>query len=442
MQIATQSMILCLLWAISAAAAHAEDFRGDIDTVRQFLDRDASYSSNERAQAESEFAKLRASASDMSRAAFQLAVARIAALTRNGHTMLLPGLWPHQFNRTPLHYCLFADGLFVIHTPKAMHDLLGARVLSIDGRNVEALRQTFTQYFGGRAGKRDEWIGFLIESPALLHAAGAARFEDRVELQVELADGSRVTRTLRGVLDPPQASPFEFLQTSRLIAHASENIISAGAVPLYLADIDRAFRIAALPEYDGQFVQLRSNVSLGAEKIDAFASSASSILQRAKPRNLIVDLRFDGGGDLNTTRAFFEMLPTLTPSDGRIFALTSGRTFSAGISSLGYLKQAGGARVTIVGEPIGDELEFWAEGEVLQLPVSKAALLYATERHNYVTGCPEPDCHRPVREHPIRVTTLEPDIATPLTYADYRAGRDPALERVRTEVTRIRSSDR
>jgi hypothetical protein len=113
--------------------------------------------------------------------------------------------------------------------------------------------------------------------------------------------------------------------------------------------------------------------------------------------------------------------------DGRIFALTSGRTFSAGIASLGYLKQAGGARVTIVGEPVGDELEFWAEGDMLELPVSKAALLYATERHNYVTGRQEPDCHGSVRNHPIRVTTLEPDMAAPLTYADYRAGRDPAL---------------
>jgi hypothetical protein len=77
----------------------------------------------------------------------------------------------------------------------------------------------------------------------------------------------------------------------------------------------------------------------------------------------------------------------------------------------------------------------------MQLPVSKAALLYATERHNYVTGCPEPDCHRHVRDHPIRVATLEPDIAAPLTYADYRAGRDPALERVRSGVTESAKHD-
>jgi len=129
-------------------------------------------------------------------------------------------------------------------------------------------------------------------------------------------------------------------------------------------------------------------------------------------------------------------LPSLVADEGRVFVLTSGRTFSAGISSLGYLKQASGARVVIVGEPIGDYLEFWAEGQIVELPVSKAVLLNATERHNYVTGCPEADCHDSIRNNPIRVSSLEPDILTPLTYEDYSAGRDPALERVRQALRR------
>ena len=87
----------------------------------------------------------------------------------------------------------------------------------------------------------------------------------------------------------------------------------------------------------------------------------------------------------------------------RVYAITSGRTFSAAISSLGYLKQAAGDRLTIVGEPVGDRLEFWAEGDIMTLPGLGAMLLYATERHNYMTGCPEDDCHGSVRTHPIRV---------------------------------------
>lgn len=424
-----RTCILTLCFLAIVAPVSAEDFSGDLPGVRQLLDRDASYSPSERTRAEGEYEKLRVSASDMTPAAFQLALAHIAALARNGHTMLLPGLWAHQFNRTRLHYYLFADGMFVIHTPADLRELAGARVLSIEGRSIDALRETFGQYFGARAGKRDEWIGFFLESPALLHAAGIARREDRLELELQLADGSRTTRTLHATLDPPPDSPYAFLETSRLVAHARENIEGSRAVPLYLAQPERAFRIEPLPACDAQFIQLRSNLSTRTENLEAFLTSALAAVKQAQPKTVILDLRFNSGGDLNITRAFMQTLPTLLPRDGRIIAAASGRTFSAGIASLGYLEQAGGDRISIAGEPVGDELEFWAEGSMVHLPVSHAALLYATERHNYVTGCPESDCHGPIREHAIRVSTLDPEIAAPLTYADYRAGRDPVLAR-------------
>ena len=86
--------------------------------------------------------------------------------------------------------------------------------------------------------------------------------------------------------------------------------------------------------------------------------------------------------------------------------------------------------MTIVGEPVDDHLEFWAEGCLVELPASGATLLYASERHDYTTGCPEPECHAPIRDHPIRVKSLEPDVPVPLAFADYRAGRDAALDAV------------
>ena len=88
----------------------------------------------------------------------------------------------------------------------------------------------------------------------------------------------------------------------------------------------------------------------------------------------------------------------------------------------------------MVGEPIGDRLEFWAEGDFLTLPGLGALLLYADERHNYRTGCPEADCHGSIRSHPIRVESLQPDIAAPLGFADFLAGRDPAMEAIARDI--------
>lgn len=422
---ALASAILSL--SLAASSAFADDFSGDMPKLREFLDLDTSYSPTERAEAEAAFVKLKADAQNMSPAAFQLAVAHIAALARNGHTMLAPGVWQHQFNRTPLRLYVFADGLRVVHAPETMRELLGARVVSIDGHSASDLRSAFGKYFGGREGKRDEWVGLFLESPTLLHAAGLAKSDARIEMQLELANGAKTTRVFDGVLDPPKGEIFDFFDHSRLVTHAPENAL--GAVPLYLSSPGKAFPSALLRDLDAFYFQLRINKSFYDQKIETFFAEARATLKKAKPANVIVDLRMDGGGDLNTTRDFMQALPALVP--GRIFILTSGRTFSAGIASAGYLKQAAPSRVTIVGEPIGDHLEFWAEGGLMELPVSKAYLLPATERHNYVTGCPEKDCHISIREDPIRVQSLEPDIAAPLTYADYRAGRDVALDAVR-----------
>jgi hypothetical protein len=148
-------------------------------------------------------------------------------------------------------------------------------------------------------------------------------------------------------------------------------------------------------------------------------------------------MRANGGGDLNTTRDFMQALPGLVP--GRIFALTSPWTFSAAISSVGYLKQAAGARLTIVGEMVGDRLEFWAEGGPVFLPATGASANVSTERHDYRTGCrPYRDCHGSVVRHPISVASLAPDIDAPLTFAAYVAGRDPAMEAVAAALLRAR----
>jgi hypothetical protein len=326
--------------------------------------------------------------------------------------------------------------MFVIHAPEPLQHLLGARVAAIDGRDLDALRERAARYSGAKACKRDEWMVHLLESPELLHAAGIAVASHRVTLSLVLADGSTVTQPITASLASPAGSRFTFSHRSRLVTRAAEHVQGPDSVPLYLREPEKSFRIEALAELDVWYVQLRTNASPGEQKIDAFLNSARATLRKAKPRTIIIDLRFNGGGDLNLTRSFMQALPGLLASDGRFFALTSGRTFSAGISSLGYLEQAGGDQVTIVGEPVGDALAFWAEGQPMEQPVSKAVLLPATERHDYVTGCQESHCHGSIRRHPIRVATLQPDLAAPLTHADFRAGRDPALETVRGELER------
>lgn len=426
-------LALAVAMSLACGSAPGEDFRGDLPVIRDFLDRDRSYDQEERAAAELAFQELSKRAGNVSPAAYQLSVAHLAALAGNGHTALFTGGWAQLFPRLPLELHVFADGLFVIHAPEALAELRGAQALAIDGHDLGALEKAFSRYSGARDTNRRVRMPPFLEAPALLEAAGLAKSEDHVSMKLRLADGRVVTRRVDTTSEAGSSRGSS--TSSPLVRRAAENVVGA-SVPMFLGEPERVFRSVPLPELGALFVQLRANYSVGGEDIAAFGSRVLASVRAEKPRHLILDLRFNGGGDLNTTRDLFVTLPSLLPTDGRIFALTSGGTFSAGIASLGYLKQAGGKRVTIVGEPVGDFLEFYAEGRPMFLPVSGAVLLPATERHNYQTGCPEPDCHGSIRQRPIRVSSLEPDVKAPLTYADYRAGRDAAMANVREALGR------
>jgi hypothetical protein len=99
--------------------------------------------------------------------------------------------------------------------------------------------------------------------------------------------------------------------------------------------------------------------------------------------------------------------------------------------------------VIVVGEPVGDRLDFWAEGGTFNLPNAFVQVHYASGRHVYNGPCRDrATCFWLNERYPVRVRTLEPDIAAPLTFAAYREFRDPAMEAVLAREASRRSSAR
>ena len=421
-----KQILLAIASIAAALPAAAAPGPADVAAVRDYVEKNRAYSPAARAEALRRLDLLPGLAADPAR--FELEAAHIAALADNGHSVLLPPQWPSRYKRSPVHLGLFADGLFVIAAPPDRQALLRRRVRAINGHPWQAVRALYARYQGGEQGFRDQFVTLFMESPALLAAAGLGNDPDALTLTLE---GVRRGRP-EIVTIAARLTPFEgeraFIGYPPLLDAAA--LLPAEARPLYLQDAERPFQLAFPAEIDGAYLQLKAIRGL---EIDAFLTATLAQLGAVRPRNIVVDLRFNMGGDLNITRAFMRALPRLT-GGGRLYAITSGRTFSAAISSLGYLKEAAGERLTIVGEPIGDRLEFWAEGDIVQLPGLGAFMLYASERHNYVTGCPEADCHRAIRDHPIHVRSLQPDIATPLSFAAFRAGRDPAMDAIARDI--------
>lgn len=412
------------------APLSAEARAADLATFRtQFLNADKSYAPAARAEAERRLAVLDANPGAPSAAAFELELAAIVALADNGHTATFATMRAPRYNRIDIRLAPFGTDFYVLRASEAHADLLGARLVAIDGRPIARVRALAHTLIGGVAAWRDRYAPLFFESPEQLHALGAARRGDAVSYRFQLANGRTITRTLQGA---PPAGEGGVHSTAALYPETApgwRTLLAADAAPWALHQPGTPFRMRDAPEIDAYVIELRQTHSSAGAPLDEFMMDSILAARNSGRRNLVLDLRMNGGGDLNMTRAWVRRLPQVVP--GRVFVLTSPWTFSAAISTTGYLKQHAPDRVTIVGEGVGDRLNFFSEGDMITLPHTGIQALNATERHDYVTGCEGfTDCHRPVIRNPIRVANLDPEIAAPWTIEAYAAGRDPAMEAV------------
>ena len=414
--------VLTLAFANSAHAQgplpSAEGRVADLKFFRaEFMAKDRSYSADARKKAEDRLSKLETEAAGMTQVAFDLELARIVAMADNGHTAYFASTRSWRKNRVPLRLVPFGEEFYVLHADDANRDLVGARVDAIDDRSIGQFVATARMLSGGTSAWRDRSVPYFLESPEQMYALKQSKEPGQATYRFTLPGGKKLERRLVASVDSaanPWPGRWLYDQPNAVWAFQQQGT---------------PFRWRDAPEIDGMVIELRQTYNAPNLPIRVFLDSMRTQLTQKKPRNLVLDLRMNGGGDLNTTRDFLQALPGLVP--GRIFALTSPWTFSAAISSTGYLKQAGKDRVTIVGEMVGDRLEFFSEGRTITLPNSGGIILYATERHDYKTGCKGfTDCHGPVVRNPIAVPTLEPEIKAPWTIESWLAGRDPGMAAV------------
>lgn len=437
---AVRRVAAALVPACSLAAALVAQERSVADLRRQDLglvryqyvmkSRALTPDARERALALLDDAEARAGA--MSKPALHLRLLEVTALADNGHDTLSFGSDAARPDlRMPYRVAWFPDGLLIVRATGAAADLAGSRIESIDGVTVNDLYKGLSQFAGGVESQRKLSLGLVLESPQLLFAAKMARQADRLSLRLRKPDGTTTERTVQAIagreiprvgverlLAPDPVSPADATWTPAL---------RATAAPLAYRDGNSVFRVESLLGGAALYVQFRINMTFNGQDIDDFQRRVLAALQLQTPSDVILDLRFDNDGDLQSTLAFMRSLPERVP--GKIYVLVSRYTFSAGMVSAAAVRKAGGDKVVLVGEAPGDRPRFWSEGGTVCLPNSGFCLRYTDGLFDLEKGCEgTPGCSGD--RFDIEVGDLEPDIAAPLTATDYLAGRDAALEMV------------
>jgi hypothetical protein len=406
----------------------------DIEQFSRLLAMDRAFSPAARGEANRDIAKLKSELAPLDRDRFYIELLRITALADNGHTNLYYKRGAPR-NYMPLRVMLFADGLYVLRATSSYADLLGARVESIEGTPTHEVIAALELLHGGTEGWRRTRAAIYVQSPEILYGDAIGSRPDEAHWTFRLPSGSEVTRTLPGEIageNEPQEMT-RWLSPQKMKDEPSNwraLFSNDTALPVSLRDFNSAFRRAWIDHGCTLFIQLKSVADVDKQHIGDFLTASTDEMRAHPPCNIILDVRFNTGGDYTKVAHFASHLADFLPPSGRIYLLTGPQTFSAAITAIAFVKQATGSRAIILGEPVGDRLTFYGEGNSGCLPHENLCLHYSTGMHDYAHRCDDWDrCFWLNWIFPVQVESLAPNETVEMTFADYAARRDPVFER-------------
>jgi hypothetical protein len=422
-------------------ANRVEAWQQDLDfAAARLSEYDRSFTPRTRGEFQRALTQLRPALQRMNDAEILVSLSRAVALSGNAHTRLrLDPTRQGCFSTTfPIRIWWFSDGPCVLKAAPEYRRALRCRAIAIDGHPLPQARDQVARLFAGDASWCDYLSPIYLTNPDVLYGLGLIRSRERASFTFEDATGLRFKLVVRSVQVDRSAMPDESWQElSPLVTTGKppwETALAAGpdSLPLYLRHPRQPYWFEFRPETGLLYFQLnRSGNAEAGPSFQEFGDSLVAFVEQHAVRDLVVDLRLDSGGDLGIAQAFMKSLGENRKINrrGRLFVIIGHCTFSAGLYHAAQLKQS--TQATFVGEPVGDRLDFWAEGGELTLPNSRAAINYSNGFHRYSSvDYPE---YRPYYEE-LRIPSLEPDVPAPLSSAVYFSGRDPALAAIEARI--------
>jgi len=408
-----------------------EDLQFAVDT---FLARDRSFSAEARQRFRDAIADLQRTVEQKTDEQVIVELAKAVALSGNAHTRLYLLRNRTELRRYPIRVWWFADGLYVVRAIPEHADLLGAKILRIGERTVEQVKQAVDPLFAGNASWLKYMSAYTMTSPEVLLGLGLIQSDGKAKIVFQSRRGKPGSRVLEPLplrrSDQPTESWWDLAPTRPRDDGSwfSALSLAGNRLPLYLRNTERQYWSQYLPAEGLFYIQFnRSGDAAGGERLAEFGKRVLGELQAETVKRIVVDVRFNTGGNLDIARSLMDQLAALAKERKlKVIVITGRATFSAGIFHAMQLRQH--ANAVVVGEPMGDGLDLWSEGGNAVAPNSRLSLHYADRFHSY-SAIERPE-FKPylITNTDLSISNPGPDVLVEMSASDYFAGRDPALE--------------
>jgi hypothetical protein len=317
---------------------------------------------------------------------------QITAKVGDGHTAVhLPG----TFKRYPVALNWFEDNLYVNATTPEYKAVLGTRLLKVGDLTLEEVNKKLATVLSQDENK---WFD-MNTGPAYLLIP-------------------EILVTLNVIPDYDHAS-FTFLDSGSKeikidlipvpVGQGIQWITASKSQPLFRQKLNDPFWFTYLGEINAVYLNFKNYNDLNEN-----ASKLFDFIDEKKATRLIVDLRFNGGGDFKKGRRLLISRikeNSLINQKGNLFVITGRRTFSAAmVNSIDFKKET---NAMILGEPPGERPNSYSENDEMKLPNSGLIVSYSTRYYKFLDE---------------DVPAFEPDTRIDPKWNDYLEGRDAVLE--------------
>ncbi len=410
----------------------------DFEYLSRVLEYDRSFSPDAKREFLRRIDTLRGRNAALGKAAFFMETHALMAIADNAHTGADYVSAFREFNRMGVDFYRFQDGMFIVRAHRSHRELLGMKLVSVDGNSTDRILDSLAEYSGGPRARRDLISLYFLRSPALLRAANLAASADRVTLLVEGSDGQRSEHILEAMPSAAETEfayrhPYHTLLPTSLPDEDGEWVRMLGedgtAAPTTLTDDGDLVKVEGLS--GGLYVRSNYLWECPGQPVETELVEALESPPPGGYAFVFVDLRWNPGGRFGHAIPFAKKVGDTLSPQGKIYLAVGPQTFSAAIVMAALIKQHAGDRAVIVGQPMGDRPQFWAErGQDFVLPNSGYFIGYATGFHDWERKCGKEIeyCFPPSRQNADDIGRLGVEVAIEPTFGQYSAGRDPVLE--------------
>mgnify|MGYP000867220884 CR=1 FL=1 len=335
-------------------------------------------------------------ADNLDQTAFYFALCRLAALMGDSHTTVTASTAVASSMRYLAIQLTPIGGRHVVTAIASPYaDLVGGCVTAINGTPIEEASRVLASYVSA-----DNEVWRMQQCARLMRnasALGHCRIIDQVGscLFTITTDGQEIEVTI------PLAEPgmeYSYLQTNRPPTSPGTEF----------------YRIVDMGTSAVVFIQYNQCSEDNAYPLDDFNADIEQAIMAKHPQKVIVDLRYNGGGDSRLFEPTVKLLGRLQKSYGfQLFALIGSSTFSSAILNALHLKAR--TDCTLAGTPSGGSASHYGEVKRFTLPASLHQVGYST-KYFHADGAPD--------------GSLMPDVEIELDTEDIRNGIDTVVETI------------